>query len=173
MTTAGAALDGQAIAEASTRTTLDRVRADRATLQLREGRHVSELEAARRERASLEDARVAAAADVASSRQVLALPIAEPATELEAELSGLDAEIAAAGSGAGVDAAMSPTDAAAIRRLEAAHAQELAAARRRASEAEQAAAEELARASTAAQRAADGIDGASRGGGGSGWRGGR
>ena len=89
---AGATLDGQVVAEAAARAGLDRARADRAALQLREGRHASELEAARRERASLEDARVAAAADVAGARQVLALPMAESATELEAELAAFDAE---------------------------------------------------------------------------------
>ncbi len=157
ITAAGAALDGQTLAEAAARTTLDRVRADRAALQLREGRHVSELEAARRERAGLEDARVATAADVEAARQVLALPMPVAPTELEADLASIDAELAAGVSGAvpDSDGGMSPTDAAAIRRLEAAHAQEQAAARRRATEAERAAADEGARALAAKLRAAD------------------
>jgi chromosome segregation protein len=149
---AGATLDGQVVAESAARAALDRARADQAALQLREGRHASELEAARRERAGLEDARAAAAADVAAARQVLALPMAQAATELEAELAALDAEITAAGSSTASEASTSPADAAAIRRLEAARAQEIAAARRRAAEAEHAATEERARATSAGQR---------------------
>ncbi|MBI2782388.1 MAG: chromosome segregation protein SMC [Chloroflexi bacterium] len=155
ITAANAALDGRALAETAARTTLDRVRADRAALQLREGRHVSELEAAGRERRSLEESRAVSAADVVAARQVLALPLAEPPTELEAELAALDAQIAAAAAGASMDGVASPADAAAIRRLEAAHAQEVAAARRRATDAERAAADELARATAASQRAAE------------------
>ncbi|MEO5705090.1 MAG: chromosome segregation protein SMC, partial [Candidatus Limnocylindrales bacterium] len=165
ITTAGVALDGQTIAEAVARTALDRFRADRAALQLREGRHASELEAAARERVSLEQARVAAAADVEVARQVLALPLPESPAELEAELSALDADLAAAVAGAeagsgsasasGSGSTMSPADAAAIRRLEAAHAQEQSAARRRAADAERAATDENARALAAGQRAAE------------------
>ena len=153
--TANAALDGRAVAEMAARTTLDRVRADRAALQLREGRHAAELEAARRERTGLEESRVAAVGDVAAARQVLALPLAEPASELEAELLALDAQIAASAAGASTEGATSPADAAAIRRLEAAHAQEIAAGRRRATEVERTAADELTRAAAAIQRAAE------------------
>ena len=152
--TASAALDGQAVAEAAARATLERERGERAALQLRDGRHASELDAARRERTSLEESRVAAAADVAAARQTLALPLAEAPTELEAELAAIDAEIAAGTAGA-PEAGVSSVDAAAIRRLETARAQESSAARRRADEAERAARDEAARAVAGTQRAGD------------------
>lgn len=162
MSVASEALGGRAVAEAAARSTLDRVRADKAALQLREGRHASELEAARRERAGLEESRVAAAADVAAARQALALPSAPSTAELEADLASLEADLAAAtattsagaSSSSGGDA-FSAADAAAIRRLEAAHAQELAAARRRATDAERHADEERARAVSATERATE------------------
>ncbi|MEO8272757.1 MAG: AAA family ATPase, partial [Chloroflexota bacterium] len=152
--TASAALDGQAVAEAAARATLERARGEHAALQLRDGRHASELDAARRERAGLEESRVAAAADVGAARQTLALPMAEPATELEVELAAVDAEIAATAAGEEQVPGVSSVDAAAIRRLEAARAQESGAARRRADEAERAAADEVARATAGAERAA-------------------
>jgi chromosome segregation protein len=156
---AGAALAGQATAEAAARTELDRLRAERATLQLREGRHASDTEAAARERARLEELRAAAEADLAAARQVLALPLPPASTELEAELATLDAEIAGATAGGvsglygGPAEGLSAVDAAAVRRLEAARAQELAAARRRAAEAARHAEDEAGRAATAATAA--------------------
>ncbi|HEX2625349.1 MAG TPA: hypothetical protein VHL56_00415, partial [Candidatus Limnocylindrales bacterium] len=90
-------------------------------------------------------------AELAAARQALALPLADSAESLESELSSLDAEIAAAEAG-GQPAGPSSADLAAIRRLEAARAQELATARRRATETERLATEESARAATAAAR---------------------
>jgi chromosome segregation protein len=168
MSAASAALGGQAIAETDVRTTLDRVRAERAALQLREGRHASDLEAAARERAGLEESRVAAAADIAGARQLLALPTTPSTTDLEAELAAIDIDLAAAAAptaggvvagGEAGGAGLSAADAAAIRRLESAHAQEQAGARRRATEAERAAAEEGARAAAAAERATEAATG--------------
>ena len=159
-TAAGAALDGQVAAESAARTALDTVRAERAALQLREGRHTAELEAATRERAGIEESRLASAAEVSAARQALALPAPEAPTELEAELASLDADLAAAASGAarGKDdpgnAGMSPSDAAAIRRLEAARAEEVAGLRRRAADAERRASEEQTRATAARAHAA-------------------
>ncbi|HUG30849.1 MAG TPA: AAA family ATPase, partial [Candidatus Limnocylindria bacterium] len=160
MSAASEALGGQAVAEAAARSTLDRVRADKATIQLREGRHALELDAARRERAGIEESRVASAADLATARQALALPAAPATAELEADLASLEADLAAAIAATTAAAtpapgvgALSPADAAAIRRLEAAHAQELSAARRRAAEAERHAEEERLRAASATARA--------------------
>ena len=156
MTAAGAALAGQASAEAEARTVLDRVRADRATLQLREGRHAADLDGARRERARNDEGRVAAEQELGTSRRILAEPRAPGATAIEEELAGIDADLAAttAGlAGAPVDPGTSAADAAAIRRLEAARAEEAAAAGRRAAEAERHAEEESRRATTAASHA--------------------
>jgi chromosome segregation protein len=172
ITAAGAALSDQAAAETSARTELDRVRADRAALQLRESRHRSEMESAGRERARLEQARTASEADLAGARQALGMPLPPAPAELESELAGLDARIAEARSGGepGADASatdgLSAVDAAAVRRLEAARVQEAAAARRRAADAERQAADEAQRAraagaaaaAAAEQRAASGRD---------------
>ncbi|MEA2673423.1 MAG: chromosome segregation protein, partial [Chloroflexota bacterium] len=155
MAAASATLAGQAVAETEARSALDGARGARAALQLREGRHASELEAAARERAGIEQARVGSSADVEAARQVLALPVPAAPEELVAELAGIDAELAAgvAPASATPDAGgTSPVEAAAIRRLEAAHAQEQATARRRAAEAERLATDEAARAAAAAQR---------------------
>jgi chromosome segregation protein len=154
---AGAALAGQASAEAAARTELDRVRAAHSALQLRESRHGSEVDAAARDRVRLDETRTAADADLAAARQELALPLPHAPADLEAELATLNAEIAGARSGvAAADhagtagaAGLSAVDAAAVRRLEAAREQELAAARRRATEAERVAADERARANLA------------------------
>jgi chromosome segregation protein len=150
---ASAALDAQSVTETTARSALDRARADHAALQLRDGRHGADLDAAKRERESLEASRVAAAAELVAARQSLALPVAEAPADLEAELAALDAEIAANAGGA-PDAGVSSVDAAAIRRLEAARAQEHSAARRRADDAERAAADEATRAEASAQRGA-------------------
>jgi chromosome segregation protein len=153
---ANAALDGRATAEAAARGALERARGDRAAIQLREGRIASDLDAARRERASLESARTAATTELEAAGRVLSLPIADSTAELEAELAAVDAELAAGARPTASDpawTALSATDAAAIRRLEAAHAQEQAAARRRATEAERLETEEAARAAAAAARA--------------------
>jgi len=158
MTAASAALGGQATAEAEARSELDRRRAARAALQLREARHGSEVEATARERARVTETRQAAEADLAAARDALAVPVAASPAELEAELERLDAEIGAvrSGGGAGSPSAegLSAVDSAAVRRLEAARAQELAAARRRAADAERQATEERTRAATAQERAA-------------------
>ena len=162
ITGAGAALAGQASAEAAARTELDRVRATHAALQLRESRHASEVDAAARDRARLDETRTAADADLAAARQELALPLPHAPSDLEAELATLDAEIAAARSGAAAAAdaegtsglaGLSAVDAAAVRRLEAAREQEVVAARRRATEAERVAADERARANDSAAAA--------------------
>ncbi|HTK44368.1 MAG TPA: chromosome segregation protein SMC [Patescibacteria group bacterium] len=158
MTAASAVLGNQATEEAAARSELDRRRAERATLQLREARHASEIEAAARERVRLAETRRAAETELAAARDTLALPLAASPADLEAELARLDAEIAAVGSsGRGVEAAtegLSAVDAAAVRRLEAARAQEAEASRRRAAEAERRAAEERTRAIAAQERAA-------------------
>jgi chromosome segregation protein len=147
-----AALDGRAAAEAAARASFDRARDERAALQLREGRHASDAASAERERASLEAVRAAASRELDAARQALAAPLAPLPEELEAELASHDAEIAATDAGGPANAGPSSADLAAIRRLEAARAQEVAAARRRAAEAERAAGEEAARAATAAGR---------------------
>ncbi len=153
MAAAGATLAGQAVAETEARSALDGARGARAALQLREGRHASELEAAARERTGIEQARTGSFADVEAARQVLALPVPASPEELVAELAGIDAELAADAAPAPASAAgTSSVEAAAIRRLEAAHAQEQATARRRAAEAERLAADEAARAAAAAER---------------------
>ena len=149
-----AALDGRATAEADARATFDRARDERAALQLRQGRHASDVAAAQRERASLEGVRTAAAAELAAARQALALPLAELPESMEAELASLDAEIAATEAGGQPTSGPTSADLAAIRRLEMARAQELAAARRRAVDAERLAADEGARAAAAATRVA-------------------
>ena len=159
---AGAALAGQASEEAAARTELDRVRAAHSALQLRESRHGSEVDAAARDRARLDETRTAADADLAAARQELALPLPHAPADLEAELASLDGEIAAIRSGdvaagaegAGGAAGLSAVDAAAVRRLEAARAQERIAARRRATEAERVATDERTRANLAAEAAA-------------------
>jgi chromosome segregation protein len=160
MTAAGAALAGQATAEAEARSEVDRQRAARAALQLREARHASEVEGVGRERARIAEAREGAEGELAASRAALALPVAASPIEIEAELAALDAEIASVASGAKGGASggpavdgLSAVDAAAVVRLEAARVQEVAASRRRAAEAERHAAEELARATTTAARA--------------------
>jgi chromosome segregation protein len=157
MADAGATLAGQAVAETEARSAVDAARGTRAALQVREGRHASELESAARERASVEHSRVASAGDVEAARQVLALPMPEATDELAAELAVIDAELAAGMTNPAVGSpatspGMSPSDAAAIRRLEAAMAQEQTAARRRAGEAERLATEEAARSTAATQR---------------------
>ena len=157
MTDAGAALGGQATAEAAARTELDRVRAERATLQLREGRHASDAEGAVRERARIEETRAAAEAELAAARDALARPVPPTPSDLESELAALDAEIAAAtadglsGVLGGPTEGLSAVDAAAVRRLEAARAQDLAAARRRAGDAARHAEEESRRSAAAAE----------------------
>jgi chromosome segregation protein len=159
ITGAGAALAGQASAEAAARTELDRARTAHSALQLRESRHASEVDAVARDRARLDETRTAAETDLAAARQDLALPLPHAPADLESELATLDAEIAATRSGgeaaARGDAAegLSAVDAAVVRRLEAARAQELAAARRRAADAERVAADERARANLAAEAA--------------------
>jgi chromosome segregation protein len=163
ITGAGAALAGQASAEAAARTDLDRVRTTHSAVQLRESRHASEVDAAARDRVRLDETRTAADADLAAARQELALPLPHAPADLEAELATLDAEIASARSGAAAAsdaegiagmAGLSAVDAAAVRRLEAAREQERVAARRRAAEAERVAADERARANLAAAAAA-------------------
>jgi chromosome segregation protein len=158
MTAASAALGGQATAEADARTDLDRRRADRAALQLREARHGSEIEGLGRERARITESRSAAESELTGARAVLAMPLAASPADLEAELAKLDSEIAAAGASLGSAesssaAGLSAVDAGAVRRLEAARAQELAAARRRVEDTEREAREEGARARTAGERA--------------------
>ncbi|HYK95927.1 MAG TPA: chromosome segregation protein SMC [Candidatus Dormibacteraeota bacterium] len=155
MAAASATLAGQAVAEAEARSALDGAREARAALQLREGRHASEVAAAARERAGIEQSRVASAADVESARKELARSVPAAPDDLIAELAGIDADLAlgAATEPATVDSGgASPAEAAAIRRLEAARAQEHATARRRAAEAERLAADESARAAAAVQR---------------------
>ena len=161
---AGAALAGQASAEAAARTELDRVRAEHAALQLRESRHASEVSAAARDRARLDEARTTAEAELAAARQEIALPLPHAPADLEGELATLDAEMAATRAGAagaagegGAGHGLSAVDAAAVRRLEAARAQELAAARRRAAEAERAAEGERARAAFASESASTAV----------------
>jgi chromosome segregation protein len=157
MTAASAALSGQATAEGQARSDLDARRATRATLQLREARHASEVEGTARERARVAEMRAAAESDLAAAREALAVPVAASPAELESELATLDAEIAAAATGLGGQAAvgdgLSAVDAAAVRRLEAARAQELAAAARRVADTERQAAEELTRSRAARERA--------------------
>ena len=158
MTAAGSALAGQATSETEARSELDRVRAERAALQLRESRHGSEMESATRERARLEQARAASDADLAGARRALGMPLPPAAAELDAELAAMDARIDDARAGADAGGAggasttdgLSAVDAAAVRRLEAARVQEAAAARRRAAEADRQATEELQRATDAA-----------------------
>jgi chromosome segregation protein len=155
MAAASVTLAGQAVAEAEARSALDGARGVRAALQLREGRHASEVEAAARERAGIEQARIGSSADVEAARQVLALPVPASPEELVAELADIDAELAAGAAPATAPPATGGTssaEAAAIRRLEAAHAQEQANARRRAAEAERLATDEAARAAAAVQR---------------------
>jgi len=156
---AGGALAGQATLEAEARSELDRRRAARAALQLREARHASEVDGVGRERARIVETRDGAEAELTAARDALAVPVAASPADLEAELATLDAEIAAVVSGAGAESGaaaahgLSAVDAAALRRLEAAKAQELAAGRRRAADSERQAAEERARAATANTRA--------------------
>ena len=95
MAAAGATLAGQAVSETQTRSALDGTRASQAALRLREGRHASELEAAARERAGVEQTRASSSADVEAARQVLALPLPDAPDELIADLAGIDAELAA------------------------------------------------------------------------------
>ena len=160
MTAASAKLGSQATAEASARSELDRRRAERAALQLREARQASEADGATRERGRLAETRRSAEAELAAARDALAVPVATSAADLEAELASLDAEIAGLGesgrgiTGGGALDGLSAVDAAAVRRLEAAHAQELAASRRRTADAERRATEERSRAATAQERAA-------------------
>jgi chromosome segregation protein len=156
---AGGALAGQATLEAELRSDLDRRRAARAVLQLREAKHGSEVDGAGRERARIAEARDGAEAELAAARDTFAVPVAASPADLDAELATLDAEIATVASGAGAgpdDAAadgLSAVDAAAVRRLDAAKAQELGAARRRVADAERHAAGERSRAATATTRA--------------------
>ncbi|HUQ44133.1 MAG TPA: chromosome segregation protein SMC [Candidatus Limnocylindria bacterium] len=156
MTEAGAALGGQATAEAEARSVLDRTRAERATLQLREGRNGSDLEAAARERTRHAEGRAAADAELAAARAILAEPTPPAPAPLEEELAGVEADLAAAVSGAAAepDPKLQAADAAAIRRLEAARAEEGAAARRRAADAERIATDETLRAAAASERRA-------------------
>ncbi|HEX3265744.1 MAG TPA: chromosome segregation protein SMC [Candidatus Limnocylindrales bacterium] len=156
MAAAGEALGSHAAAESAARIELDRLRADRAALQLREGRVTSDLEGAARERARLAEARSGAEAEATAARDVLAEPAPASAADLEEELAGIDADLAAMAAGAGaapVSATLSAGDAAAIRRLEAARVEEHAAARRRAADADRRATEESERAAAAAARA--------------------
>ena len=155
MSAASATLAGQATAEAAARATLEQARASRSAIALREGRNASELEAAGRERKSVEASRIAAAADVQAARAELAQPIQSAPDDLAAELATLEAEIAAGSAAPTVESGLSPAEAAAIRRLEAARAQEQATARRRAAEAERHATEEAARSDVATRRVAD------------------
>ena len=155
MSAASATLAGQATAEAAARVTLEQARASRSAIALREGRNASELEAAGRERTSVEASRIAAAADVQAARAELAQPIQSAPDDLAAELATLEAEIAAGSAAPTVESGLSPAEAAAIRRLEAARAQEQATARRRAAEAERHATEEAARSDVATRRVAD------------------
>ena len=156
---AGGALAGQATLEAEARSELDRRRVARAALQLREARHASEVDGVGRERARIVETRDGAEAELSAARDALAVPVATSPGDLEAELATLDADIAAVfgGTGNGSSAAATPglsaVDAAALRRLEAAKAQEVAAGRRRAADSERQAAEERARAATASTRA--------------------
>ena len=156
---AGGALAGQATLEAEARSELDRRRAARAALQLREARHASEVDGVGRERARIVETRDGAEAELSAARDALAVPVATSPGDLEAELATLDADIAAVfgGTGNGSSAAATPglsaVDGAALRRLEAAKAQEVAAGRRRAADSELQAAEERARAATASTRA--------------------
>jgi chromosome segregation protein len=153
MAAAGATLAGQAISETGARAALDGARGERAALQLREGRHASELDAAARERAGIEQARAASATDVEAARRALALAMPASPDDLIAELAGVDSELTAVAAPVPASSSgMSSVEAAAIRRLEAAHAQEQAAARRRAAEAERLATDEATRAAAAAQR---------------------
>ena len=160
MTAASATLGSQATAEAAARSELDRWRAERAALQLREARQESEADGATRERGRVAETRRSAEAELAAARDALAVPVATSPADLEAELASLDAEIAGLGesgrgiTGGGALDGLSAVDAAAVRRLEAAHAQELAASRRRAADAERRAIEERGRAGTAQERAA-------------------
>ncbi|HET9851778.1 MAG TPA: AAA family ATPase, partial [Candidatus Limnocylindrales bacterium] len=154
MAAAGEALGSHAAAESAARTELDRVRAERAALQLREGRLAADLEGAARERARIVAGRTAAESEAAAARDLLAEPAPAAAAALEEELAGIDADLAATDAPAtGASAGMSDIDAAAIRRLEAARAEELGAARRRAAEAERHATDEAARSAAAAARA--------------------
>ena len=157
MSAASASLSGGATAEAGARSELDRRRAEKSTLQLREARHASEVDAAVRDRQRLADTRRAVEAELTAARDSLAVPLPSSPASLEAELASLDAEIAADATGlpagaTAVGAGLSAVDAAAVRRLEAARAQDVAAARRRAADAEQQAGEERARAANARAR---------------------
>jgi chromosome segregation protein len=158
MALAGEALGSHATAESAARSELDRVRVDRAALQLREGRLSSDVEAAARERVRLVEGRAAAETEASAGRAMLSELAPATTAEIEEELAGIDADLASLAAGAfqaggGVTTGMSEIDAAAIRRLEAARAAELGASRRRAADAERRATEEAARAATAARTA--------------------
>ncbi len=157
MAAAGEALGSHAATENVARTELDRLRADRAALQLREGRIGSELEAAARERLRIVEARTAAEAEASAARDVLAEPSPASATDLEEELAAIDADLVAMAAGpsaaTGGATSLSAVDAAAIRRLETARVEEAAAARRRAADADRRATEEAERSTAAASRA--------------------
>jgi chromosome segregation protein len=156
MSAASAALGGRATAESDARSELDRQRSARAALQLREARLESEVAGAARERQRLAEARATAESELATAHDALAVPLAASPAVLEAELASLDAEISAGAAGISRDSpatGLSAVDAAAVRRLEANRAQELAGARRRATDTEREAAEELERARSALARA--------------------
>ena len=158
MTAAGAALAGQSTREAEARSTLDGARAERATLQLRDGRQASESDAATRDRTRLDGVRTEAQRDLDAARSVLAEPRPSATEALEEELAGIDADLARLAADEpidrlGADRSVSDADAAAIRRLATARAEEGAAGRRRAADAERVARDEAERAGTAERRA--------------------
>jgi chromosome segregation protein len=158
MAAAGEALATHAAAESASRTELDRLRAERAALQLREGRVGADIEAAVRERTRIVEARGAAESEAAAARDVLAEATPASPRELEEELAGIDADLAAMATGrdavtGAASSGLSAADAAAIRRLESARSEELTAARRRAADADRRAADEVQRTAAAATRA--------------------
>ncbi len=158
MGAAGEALGSHAAAESAARTELDRVRSDRAGLQLRDGRLASEVEATGRERARLVEGRAAAETEATAARDILAEAVPVSPADLEEELAGIGADLAAAAMGAagaaGGPAPACPTwmrpqsDGSRPRGR-----RSLRASRRRAADAERHAAEEAARASTASGNA--------------------